>query len=159
MVRHIDMPVYQGGGNRAISSSRVTRYYYVSYQGPPTDVLPGLQYWPETWGCAVNNWQRGPRKPEFADSSAPGEVYPQKWCTTLWVNEQNMMYDRGRIKREALKTQSAAALCLAHCRIECSAFLCCWFVVRPIIFVFAGQLWCQKSAGMLSFMLRNNTGR
>lgn len=102
------------------------------------------------WCCAAGNSQRGPPKPEAADSSAPGEVYPQKWCTTrnietccyasvinaqtvgfcsdttagptLWVNEQNMMYDRGGIKQEVLKRQPAAALCLAHYRTECRAF-------------------------------------
>lgn len=39
------------------------------------------------------------------------------------INEQNMMYDRAGIKREALKRQPAAALGLAHYRTECRAFL------------------------------------
>lgn len=87
-------------------------------------------YWPKMWQCgikvycccAAGNSQRGPPKPESAESSAPGEDYPQKWCTTLWVNEQNMMYDRGGSKRKALKRQPVVALCLAHYRTECRVF-------------------------------------
>lgn len=79
-------------------------------------------YWPEIrycdikmyWCCTAGNWQPGPPKPGASDSSSPGEIYPQKWCTTLWVNKQNMMYGRAGIKREALKRQPAMTLCQAR---------------------------------------------
>lgn len=71
--------------------------------------------------------------------SAPGEVYPQKWCTTLWVNEQNMMYERAGIKREALKRQPAAGALLDRMqrlfmlRIYRSPqrFCFCWQALMP----------------------------
>lgn len=87
--------------------------------------------------CKAASFRSGDIKPDSVRPfSAPGEVYPQKWCTTLWVNEQNMTYDRGGSKRRALKRQPVAALCLAHCRTECRVFFMLLICRSPHYFYF-----------------------
>ncbi len=105
-------------------------------QRTPADmVLQLLRY--TRPGRSVSQHRSGDIKPDSVRPfSAPGEVYPQKWCTTLWVNEQNMMYDRGGSKRRALKRQPVAALCLAHCRTECRVFFMLLICRSPHYFCF-----------------------